>query len=187
MRTDVTKKLFTVDEYYKMAEVGIFDEDSRVELIEGEIIEMSPPGNRHIACVNRATELFVTKLGRRVIVSPQNPVRLSNMTEPQPDLVVLKPRPDYYETKRLSAEDTFLVIEISDTSLRYDRNRKLLLYAKYGVPEVWIEDLQHNVILVYRDPDAKSYATCLELRPGESISMLAFPHVLFTVTSLLGI
>ena len=107
METEVTKKLFTVDEYYRMAEAGIFDEDSRVELIEGEIIEMSPLGNRHVACVNRANTLLASALAGRAIVSVQNPLRLSNYTEPQPDIVLLRPRSDYYRSKRLSPEDTF--------------------------------------------------------------------------------
>ena len=186
MRTEVTNKLFTVDEYYKMAEIGIFDEDSRVELIEGEIIEMSPVGNRHIGCVNRATKLFITKLGDRVVVSPQNPVRLSNITEPQPDIVLLKPRADFYSAKRLSAEDTFLVLEISDTTLRYDRNRKLPLYAKYGVPEVWIEDIKGDAILVYRDLKAGGYSASLTFHRDETISLLAFPDIFFNVNDLLG-
>ena len=185
MRSEVTRKLFTIDEYYKMAEAGIFDEDSRVELIEGEIIEMSPVGSRHIACVNRANELFVLNLAERVIVSPQNPVRLSNITEPQPDLVLLKRRADYYTAKRLSAEDTYLVIEVSDTTFRYDRNRKLPLYAKYGVQEVWIEDLKKDVILVFRDLADSEYSTSLVFRPGDSISLSAFPDVLFKVEDLL--
>jgi Uma2 family endonuclease len=186
MRSEVTKKLFTVDEYYKMAEAGIFDEDSRVELIEGEIIEMSPVGNRHIACVNRANKLFLTLLGDRVMVSPQNPVRLSNITEPQPDIVLLKPRADFYSAKRLSTEDTFLVLEVSDTTLRYDRNRKLPLYAKYGVPEVWIEDLQRGTILVYRGLKEGAYSNALAFHQGDTISLLAFPDIHFNVDDLLG-
>ena len=186
MRTEVTKKLFTVDEYYRMGEAGILHEDSRVELIEGEIIEMSPVGNRHIACVNRATALFTAKLAGKAIVSIQNPVLLSRITEPQPDVVLVRPRDDYYEAKRMSSEDTLLVIEVSDTTLRYDRNRKMPLYAKSGVPELWIENLQSNVILVYRDPGPTTYSTSLVLHRGDSISLLAFPDIAFKVDDLLG-
>ena len=186
MRTEVTKKLFTVDEYYRMGHAGIFDEDSRVELIEGEIIEMSPVGTRHVACVNRATALFATRLAGKAIVSIQNPVVLSRITEPQPDIVLVRHRDDYYATKRLSPEDTLLVIEVSDTTLRYDRNRKMPLYAKSGVPEVWIEDLQGDLILVYRDPGPKTYSTYLVFRRGDSISLLAFPEIVFKVDDLLG-
>ena len=186
MRTEVTRKLFTVDEYHRMGEAGILHEDSRVELIEGEIIEMSPVGNRHIACVNRATALFSARLAGKAIVSIQNPVVLSRITEPQPDVVLVRPRDDYYASERMSSEHTFLVIEVSDTTLRYDRNRKLPLYAKSGVPEVWIEDLQGDVILVFRDPGPKTYATFLVFRRGDSISLLAFPDIAFKVEDLLG-
>jgi Uma2 family endonuclease len=145
MRSEVTKKLFTVDEYYRMAEVGILNEDSRVELIEGEIIEMSPIGNRHAACVARAIKLFINQFGDRIVLNAQNPVRLSSLTEPQPDILILKPRADFYASKRVGPDGTYLVIEVSDTTLRYDRDRKLPLYAKSGVPEVWIEDLQSGL------------------------------------------
>jgi len=134
METEVPKKLFTVDEYYRMGEAGIFGEEARLELIEGEIIDMSPVGTRHVGCVNRATGLFVTRFGDKAIVSIQNPVVLSRYTELQPDIVLARPRVDYYGNKIIAPEDTFLVIEISDTTLHYDRNRKMPLYAKSGVP-----------------------------------------------------
>src|SRR5262245_47016647 len=151
MRAELPKRLFTVDEYYRMAEVGILDPDVRVELLEGEIVEMSPVGVRHVACVNRANALFVKHFADRGIVSIQNPVQLSNYTEPQPEIVRLKPRADYYAGKKISWEDTLLVIEVSDTTIRRDRY-KLSLYAKAGVSELWIADLQHDTIFVYREP-----------------------------------
>jgi Uma2 family endonuclease len=186
MQTEVTKKLFTLDEYYRMAEAGIFDPDSRFELIEGEIVEMSRVGNHHIACVNRANAVFATTLAGKAIVSVQNPLPLSNYTEPKPDIVLLKPRADYYLEKRLAPEDTYLVIEISDTTLRYDRDRKLPLYAKSGVSEFWIEDLKAGVIFVYRNPGPKTYSTSLVVRRGDSISIAAFPEIVFKVDDLLG-
>jgi Uma2 family endonuclease len=186
METEVRKKLFTVDEYYRMAEAGILNEDSRVELIEGEIIQMSPIGIRHASCVSRAIKVFMTTLGDRILLSPQNPVRLSNITEPQPDILLLKPRADFYGSKHPIGEDTYLVLEVSDTTLRYDRDRKVPLYAKSGVPEVWIEDLQANLILVYRNPAGKHYSTSLTLRRGEQISLAAFPEITFKVDDLLG-
>jgi Uma2 family endonuclease len=186
METEVTKKLFTVDEYYRMGEAGIFGPEARLELIEGEIIEMSPVGTRHIACVNRATALFASRLAGQALVSIQNPVVLSRYTEPQPDVLLAHPRADYYSSKRISAEDTLLAIEISDTTIRYDRNRKMPLYAKASVPELWIENLPNDVILVFRDPGPKSYATALTFHRGESISLIAFPEVTFQVDELLG-
>jgi len=186
METEVTRKLFTADEYYRMGEAGIFGEGARLELIEGEIIEMSPVGNRHIGCVNRANALFAVRLATRAVLSVQNPILLSSDTEPQPDIVLARPREDYYGGKRISPADTFLVLEVSDTTLRYDRKRKMPLYAKWGVPELWIENLESDVILVFRDPTPTGYANTLTLHRGESIAVAAFPDVAFTVDELLG-
>ena len=186
MRAEIPKKLFTVAEYYKMAEVGILDPDDRVELLEGEIVEMSPVGPRHINCVNRATNIFAKRLGDRAIVSVQNPLPLSEYSEPQPDIVLLKPRADFYGNDRINWVDSLLVIEISDTTLRRDRDIKLPLYSKAGVVELWIEDLQHETIFVYRDPGPKTYVTTLAFHVGDSISIAAFPDVAFQVRDLLG-
>jgi len=186
METEVVKKLFTVEEYHRMGEAGIFHPEARLELIEGEIIEMSPVGDRHVACVNRATALFSARLAGKVMVSVQNAVRLSRYTEPQPDILLARPRDDYYASQRIFPKDTFLDIEISDTTLRYDRNRKMPLYAKSGVSEVWIENLQDDVILVYRKPGPETYSSSLTLGRGESIWLAAFPEILFKVDELLG-
>ena len=152
METEVTKKLFTVDEYYRMSDAGILTEDDRVELIDGEIIEMSPPGNRHNACVHRANTFFTEAFGRSAVVSNQTPLRLSNYTEPVPDVLVLKPVADFYASRECRPDDVFFLVEVSDTTLRYDRNIKLPRYAAAGVCEVWIEDLKNDLLLVYRNP-----------------------------------
>ena len=185
MQIETTKKLFTVDEYYRMADAGILTPDDRVELIDGEIIEMSPIGSRHLGCVNRATRLFTSAFGGRVVVSVQNPLWLSNFTEPEPDVVLLKPRGDEYASKKPAAEDALLVLEVADTTLAYDRNVKLPRYAKAGVPEVWIENLQDDLLLVYRDPVGNAYTTSLVFRRGESVSVAALHDVVFTVEQLL--
>jgi len=186
MRTEVTKKLFTVDEYYRMGEAGILRPSDRVELINGEIIEMSPVGNFHVACVDRANALFARVLEGKAIVSIQNPVRLGTYNEPQPDVLLLRPRPDFYASKKHTPEDVFLVIEVSDTTLSYDRDVKLAIYAISGVSEVWIEDLQHGLLLVHRNPADDLYKTCLTFRRGDSVSMTAFPDVVLKVDDLLG-
>ena len=113
MQTEVTKKLFTVDEYYRMADAGILTEDDRVELIDGEIIEMSPIGNRHQACVNCANTFFTEAFRRTAIVSNQSPLRLSNYTEPLPDVIVLKPVPDFYASRERRPEDVLFIVEVS--------------------------------------------------------------------------
>jgi Uma2 family endonuclease len=166
MQAEVTKKLFTADEYYRMSEAGILTENDRVELIEGEIIEMSPIGNRHAACVDRATELFISALQGKAIVSVQSPVRLNEYNEPQPDIVVLRRRGDYYESQRRTAEDTLMLIEVSD-SLHYDVKVKLPIYARTGIPEVWIENLTEDILLICRNPVGNRYiqnSSCIAVK-----------------------
>lgn len=186
MQIETTKKLFTVEEYYRMAEAGIFNEDDRVELIDGEIIEMSPIGNRHLGCVNVASKVFTLAFRDSAVVSVQNPLRLNNYSEPEPDVVVLKPRADSYRSKRPEAEDTHLVVEVADTTFAYDSKVKLPRYAESGVPEVWIEKLDDNILFVYREPEGNLYKVCLTLRRGDSIALHAFPDIHFKVEELLG-
>jgi len=169
-----------------MVDAGILTERDRVELIEGEIVEMSPIGNRHAACVDRANELFISAFKGRAIVSVQHPLRLNKYNEPQPDLVVVKHRSDYYSSKSRTPEDTFFVVEVSDTTLRYDTKVKLPIYARAGVPELWIENLQKDMLLVCREPAERNYKVQITLRPGESVSPLAFPDVVFEINDLLG-
>jgi Uma2 family endonuclease len=185
MRTEVTKKLFTVDEYYRMADAGILNEDSRVELINGEIIQMSPIGNPHMACVDRATAVFAAALAGRAMVSIQNPVTIDNYNEPQPDVVLMKTRADYYLSKRHTPEDTLLLVEVADTTLAYDRKVKLPIYAASKIQEVWIVDIEHDAILVHRDPADRSYKTRLTLHRGDSVSLIAIPDVVFKVEDFL--
>ncbi len=186
MQIEATKKLFTVDEYYRMAEAGILTPDDRVELIDGEILEMSPIGSRHLACVIRANQVLTAALAGKALISVQNPLRLSNYTEPEPDMVVLKPRSDYYAAQKPLGGDAYLVIEVADTTLRYDRNVKLPYYAAAGVHEVWIENLEEDLLQVYRNPGGKSYKTSLTLRRGESASLDAFPDIVFKIEDFLG-
>jgi len=187
MPTEVSRKLFTVEQYHRMGETGIIAADERVELIDGEIIRMSPIGTRHAACVSRAMAFFHEAFGRRVVLSPQNPVQLSNWTEPQPDVVVLKPRGDFYSGKRPLPEDVSFVLEVADSTLRYDCDIKVPRFAASGIPEVWIEDLQRDLLLIYRDPSGEHYKTRSTRGGGESISPLAFPDVTFQVDELLGL
>ena len=137
---ETNRKRFTRAEYYRMVEVGILKPDDRVELIRGEIVEMSPIGPRHRAFVENLTMLLAPRLVGRAIVSIQLPVALADDTEPQPDVKVLRRRADVpYKEREAWGEDVVLVMEVSDTSLRYDRGTKLRLYAGAGIPEYWIE------------------------------------------------
>jgi Uma2 family endonuclease len=182
METEVTKKRFTVDDYHRMGEVGIICPEDRVELIDGEIVQMSPRGYRHTMCVERANAFFTRMLENRAVVGPGSPVRLNNWTEPEPDLVLFKAGSDYAR-KRRGIEDVLLIIEISNKSLRYDQKTR---YAAAGIPEVWIADLQHDILLINRQPSAEAYKTVLTLRPGDVASPLAFPDVTFKVDELLS-
>ena len=174
----------TREQYYELGRLGVFD-GKRVELIYGEVVEMSPIGDRHLLCVNEANELFVLAFAGKARVSIQNAVRLNIRNVPQPDLVLYKPRSDHRQTTRPKAENCFLVLEVSDSSLRYDTKIKVPIYAKTGVPEVWIEDLKNDVLRVYRDPSNKGYAIQQTFSPAESVSMLAFPYISFLVRDLL--
>lgn len=151
------KHLISVDEYYRMAEVGLLAPDARVELIEGEIIDMVPPGSRHARTVDHLTRLFILAVGDRAIVRSQNPSRLDRRSEPQPDLALVAPRADEYGESHPEPADTLLIVEVSDSSLGFDRDVKLPLYARHGIPEVWIVDLQHSELHVYRSPHEGRY------------------------------
>ncbi len=186
MQIEASKKLFNVDDYYRMAEVGILGPEDRVELIDGEIIQMSPIGTRHAGCVTRATRLFTLAFNGRAVVSTQNPLRLNNYTEPEPDIVLLKFREDDYGKKRMLPDDALLVVEVADTTLKYDRDVKLPRYAAAGVPEVWIMDLKENCLLLYRDLEKSTFQTNLILKSGESVFVRAFPDITFAVSELLG-
>ncbi len=159
------KRLFTVDEFHRMAEAGILGEDDRVELIEGELIEMTPIGSRHAACVNRLVKHLSGP--EPYLLSVQNPVSLDPRTELQPDIALLKPRPDYYASAHPGPGDVILVIEVADPSAATDREVKLPLYAKTGVPEVWLVDLPAGVVEVYRDPGEAAYRSARTVRAGD--------------------
>ena len=186
MLTAVRRKQFTVDEYHAMAQAGIIGADDRVELIEGEIILMAPIGSRHQAVVDRLTRLFINRVGERAIVRVQGPVRLARITEPQPDLQLLAPRNDFYAAAHPSQQEALLVVEVADTSLRFDRGEKALIYARRGVRELWIVDLQGERILVRRQPGAAGYGESLEVTGGGSLAPQAFPDVVVNADELLG-
>ena len=152
---EITRHRFTVEEYHKMALAGVFSEDDRVELIEGEVIQMTPIGWRHARCVSNLNMLLARFVGDRYVVSVQNPITLDEHSEPQPDLAILSEVP----TGRLPGPgEVVLVVEVSDTTLSYDKNVKLPLYARAGIPEAWIVDLQGDVVEVHAGPRAYGYA-----------------------------
>jgi Uma2 family endonuclease len=175
-----------VSQYHQMSEAGIFSENDKVELINGEILEMSPIGRRHTACVNRLNSVFSQLLGKKVIIAVQNPITLNNLSEPQPDIALLKPRADFYESGHPQPQDVFLLIEVADSSLEYDRDVKIPLYASSGITEVWLVDIYEQVIIVYRYPSENGYSDIQKLSRGEKMSIQAFPEVNLVVDDILG-
>ncbi len=182
----VTRRKFDVRDYYRLAEAGILHEDDRVELIEGEIIEMVPIGSGHSGAVNGLTYALVTAAGRRAVVTVQNPLRLSDHSEPVPDVLLLKPRADFYRGEHPTAADVLLLIEVAQSSLRYDRGVKLPLYARHGVPEVWILDLAGRAVEVHRDPKPEGYARAATLGPGETAEPALLPGLRLSVEEIIG-
>ena len=185
MQVDAIKKLFTVDDYHRMGDAGIIGIEERTELIEGEVITMSPIGDRHAIAVNIATDRFTNAFRGQAIVSVQNPLRLSLYTEPQPDLVLLRYRSDFYKGRKWRPEDALLVLEVSETTLRFDRKVKLPLYAAAGVTELWIENLEAEELLVFRNPTGRAYSTALSFHRDDFVSVEAFPDQKFKVDDLL--
>ncbi len=181
---EVARRKFTVHEYHRMAEAGILHEDDRVELIEGEIVDMTPIGSWHFTCVNRLNKLLVTSVGDQAIVSVQNPVRLNDHREPQPDLTVIRNR-DYRSSLPIP-EDVLLLIEVSDTTLAYDRNVKLPLYAQAGIPEVWILDLASETIERHTEPSGNDYRHTEKVRRGESFESTALSGLSLRADDVLG-
>ena len=184
-RVALQRRRFTVDEYHRMAETGILTEDDRVELIEGEIVHMSPIGPRHALCVAELTRRFTIALAARAVVWPQNPVRLPHDTEPQPDVVLLQTPPDRYRRRAPQPSDVTLLVEVADTSVRYDREVKLPLYARAGLPEVWIVDFTADVIEVYREPRAWGYAASQRVGRGGTVAPAAFPDIVLLADDVL--
>ena len=177
---------FTRVDYHRMVDAGILHEDSPVELIEGEILEMSPIGRRHRAGVDRLTRLFTGALGDRAIVRVQSSVVLGVRNEPEPDVVLLRPRADFYADADETPDDVLLIVEVADSSLEYDLRTKAPMYARYGVPELWIVDLNHDQVLLFRDPTPHGYTTTRVIRRGESLSPRAFPSLVISVDAILG-
>jgi hypothetical protein len=167
---------WTVEEYEALGRAGIFGEDDRVELLNGEIIIMSPIGYRHATAVTRLTNYLARRSRGRFNVSPQNPFNLDEHSQPQPDLTLLDPVCDTQPRHPLP-EEIFLVIEVADSSIRYDREDKSPAYARNGVREFWILNLEANVLEVFREPDGDAYRATRTIGPEETIAPLAFPDI----------
>ena len=182
----VQRYRFTVDQYHQMGEAGIFSPDCRVELIDGEIFEMSPIDPWHAGVVNWLNHRFVTGLGTRAVVHVQNPTIVDRRSEPQPDLMLLTPREDFYRTAHPTPDDALLVVEVAHTSLAHDRRRKLPLYARTGVSEVWIVNRRADAVDVFRGPSRGGYRDHFRRARGEDLAPSAFPDLRLSVDDILG-
>lgn len=187
MAAQLVTHRFTVQDYHRMEAAGIFHEDDRLELLQGEIVEMPPIGPGHASGVNRLMHCFLSLQAEgKVIISVQNPIRLGEYSEPQPDLALLKPRPDFYSRNHPGPEDVFLVMEVMDSSASYDREVKVPLYARFGIRETWLVEVEQGLIEVYRASSPEGYQQVLALRWGERLAPEAFPELNVTVDALLG-
>lgn len=179
----VQRKLFSVAEYDQMVRAGVLGEDDHVELIEGEIVEMSPIGAAHAGYVARLNRILASQVAGQALVFVQNPLRLAR-SEPEPDLALLRPRADDYIGSLPEAADVLLLIEVADTSADYDRHFKLPLYASAGIAETWLVDLNRRLVEVYRQPGETGYAEKRTRRADDQLAVAALPGVRLTVSDI---
>ena len=163
----IPRHRLTVDEFHRMVEAGVLAAEARVELVEGQIVDMAPIGSRHAAVVDFLTRAFGKAVADHAIVAVQRPVHLGHRSQPQPDLALLRRRADFFRNAHPTAIDILLIVEVSDTTLRYDREIKLPLYARHSIPEVWLLDLQSQQLHSYRDSNGAAYATKTSIRSRE--------------------
>ena len=175
------RRRFTVAEYYAMAEAGILTEKDRVELLDGEIVVTAPIGNRHAFCVDWLNRFWILALAERAIVRIQNPVRLNDSSEPEPDITLLVWKDDFYVSGHPGPQDVLLLIEVADSTVDFDRNQKLQLYARAGITEVWIVNLQDRRVETYSEPEGDQYGNIRHYGPGESVSPVSFPDIALEV------
>lgn len=184
MVVQLARRLFTVHEYDQMSQAGILTEDDRVELLGGEIVQITPIGSRHADCVDRLTQFLVERLARRAIVRVQNPIRLGELSEPQPDLSLVQPHRSY-AAAHPEGEDVLLLLEVADTSAETDREIKIPLYARAGIPEVWLINLPGDCVEVYRQPTQDGYQEMRRMERGDVVAPMAFPDLELLVDTIL--
>ena len=173
----------SAEEYLRMGEGGVFAPEARLELIEGEIVEMAPIGSPHAGMVNILNRLFSRVAGNVAVVAVQNPLIVGDRSVPQPDLVLLRPRADSYTRSHPTAADVLLVVEVADTTLPFDLGTKIPLYARCGIAETWVIDVQERVVRVFRDPSASGYRTSFTVSGDESVAVLALPAAVVSLAA----
>ncbi|MGI9035429.1 MAG: Uma2 family endonuclease [Pyrinomonadaceae bacterium] len=180
------RKIFTIGDYHKMIDAGVFIGNSNWELVEGEIVKKMTVGDYHISCVNRLNYLFSLKLAGKAIVSVQNPVVISEISEPEPDIALLKFREDFYASGKATAKDVLLLVEVSDSTAGYDRQTKTRIYAEAEIAEVWLVNLPRQIVEVYDEPAGGKYKVVRKLGKNEKIHVNFLPEISFTVAEILG-
>jgi Uma2 family endonuclease len=179
------KHLTNLDEWRRLGEAAIFPPDSRLELIEGEILEMAPIGFNHAGHLKRINSLFTRLMPDGIITSVQDPLQLGDLSEPEPDFMLLKPNPDFYTSRHPNADDVLLLIEVADSSLAFDQNQKQRLYARYRIPEYWLLNLNDNCLEAYRCPRGELYEEKTTLRAGDSVSLSQLPGITVQLSDIL--
>lgn len=182
----IRRHRLSVAQYRRMGEAGILTRADRVELIDGEVIDMSPAGSRHAGVVRQLARLFERACGEEAIVSVQSPLDLGDASEPEPDLVLLRPNDDYYKAAHPRAADALLVIEAADTSLRFDRRIKVPLYARHGIGELWLVDLERDAVTSHREPRDGRYRAVADIGPLHAASPAALPRVEIDLAAVLA-
>ena len=185
MAVDYSTRRFTVDEYVRMAEMGIIGPDEKVELIDGEIVTVPPMGDAHALSMRRGMHLLIVKFDGRAVISAQLPIGLGKRSMPEPDFCVLHWDPRFYADRQTTPADVYAIVEVSDSRLAFDRGKKLGVYARAGIPDYWIVNIPDDVIEVYRGPHDLGYAPARTVRRGERIALLAFPDDLIAAEELL--
>jgi Uma2 family endonuclease len=186
MAVEILRKKFTVGQYHQMVESGILTDRDRVELLQGDIIEMSPVASRHAACVDRLNEVLVLGLSARAMVRVQGSIHLGHRSAPQPDVAILRRRPDFYATAHPQADDVLALVEVADTTVEFDRTVKVPLYAQDGIAEVWMVDLKADAVEVYRGPRSDGYQQVQTFQRGDGLEFQALADAKFTVDQILG-
>jgi Uma2 family endonuclease len=179
-------RLFTVDDYYRMAEVGILKPDEKVELIEGVIYKLSHLNSRHAGCVKALNKLLNHLIGNKALLSIHNPIYIDQYSEPEPDVALLKARDDFYRDSHPTSPDIFLLIEVSDSTIGADRRGKVPLYAQAEIAVLWIVDIQKEAIEVYSNPSEGQYARFERVGRGHSLEVPGFPGAMLRVDDILG-
>ena len=180
-----TKHLTNLNEWRRLGEAAIFPPESRLELINGEILEMAPIGFNHSGHLNRLNKLLTRLIPDDVIPSVQNPLQLGDLSEPEPDFMLLKPNDDFYSSRHPNADDVLLLVEVADSSLSFDQNQKLRLYALHGIPEYWLLNLNDACLEVYRKPNSEVYAEKTTLRAGDTITLSQLNEISLHIADIL--